>query len=78
MAVNEGPNELVVIGWLGTRTAYLNVGLLEAMKRYCAQNDIEPKGDDEQAYRLAITTDGATIEFFKFKDEFFTYDAGPL
>ncbi|MFW9927959.1 MAG: hypothetical protein ACFFD1_01045 [Candidatus Thorarchaeota archaeon] len=64
----EPPNRLVVIGWKGTRTAYLNLDREIAIIRYLADNP-EEAGD--------INREGFVQEFL-FEDKFATYDAWSL
>jgi hypothetical protein len=56
-------NKLIVIGWMGVKTAYLNISREEAIARYMkSHGDDEPPPDD-------------VITEFEFKDEFGVYDA---
>lgn len=54
-------NRLVVIGWIGCRTAYLNIDRDEAIKKYLA---------DHQESNL----DGTPVEEIQFESEFGTYE----
>lgn len=57
-------NTLVVIGWLGLRTAYLNVPEEEAVERYMKENDLTPE-DMKQVDK----------QVFTFQNSFGVYDA---
>lgn len=58
-------NKLIVIGWIGTMIAYLNISREEAIRRWMLSEETEtPPGDD-------------MIEEFEFTDKFWTYEAGP-
>ena len=56
-------NKIILIGWLGIKTAYLNISREEAIARYKQKNPHdEPEKDD-------------LIDEFQFDDEFWVYDA---
>lgn len=55
-------NTLTVIGWMGTKRAYLNLSREEAIARWVAS-----EGEAEPADGL--------IDIFEFDDEFAVYDA---
>lgn len=57
-------NTLIVIGWLGIKTCYLNVPREEAIARYLKEEDIT----DEKYIQDLITE-------FTFTDQFCAYDA---
>lgn len=59
-------NKLITIGWLGIRTAFLNVSREEAIRRYLQKN---PE-DADVADKL--------VHEFEFDDEFYTYEADAL
>lgn len=59
-------NNLVLIGWLGCRVAYLNISKEEAIKRFL-------KTDKDTTETELIDND--QIDEFKFDDEFNCYDA---
>lgn len=68
-ALSPATNTLVVIGWLGDRTAYVNVPREEAIDRYRKSRGMEP---DELLESRLIS------ESF-FTDELWAYDvSGPL
>jgi len=54
-------NKIIVIGFLGVQTCYLNVDMDEAKRRYCEENDIDE-----------ITVE--SVREFDIKDEFNVYD----
>jgi len=56
-------NKSVVIGFMGLRRAYLNVGLDDALKRYLKEEGAKELAREE------------TIQVFEFDDEFCVYDA---
>lgn len=58
-------NKLITIGWLGNKTAYLNVSKEDAIKRYL---------EDNPGYEDEIATPDFVSEF-DFTDEFGVYDA---
>ena len=55
-------NKLIVIGWMGVKTAYLNVPREEAINRYMQSRNVTSED----------------IEEFDFEDEFGVYDAWDL
>lgn len=60
-------NKLTVIGYLGSKSCYLNVPLLEAKRRYLVDN---PDSDLDDGFH--------SVDQFTFEDEFDAYDAwGP-
>lgn len=61
-------NTLVVIGCIGMRTAYLNVPMEEAIKRFLKAN---PEFADQ-------INDNGFIDQFHFDDAFGVYSAGPI
>jgi hypothetical protein len=61
-------NRLIVIGWLGIKTCYLNVDREEAIRRWCKQEGISVINEFE--HRL--------LQQFEFDDEFGAYDAWDL
>lgn len=58
---------LHVIGWMGSKRAYLDISPEEAARRYAAS---EPEHVEEFGM--------PQIQTFHFVDEFLTYDAEPL
>jgi len=54
-------NKIVVIGFLGMQSCYLNVDIEEAKKRYMEENPLEDLED-------------VTIREFEFDDRFEVYD----
>lgn len=60
-------NKLVVIGWLGSQSCYLNVPREEAERRYRIEWEIEDDG-------LSLNY---KVHEFEFEDEFETYSAYP-
>jgi len=54
-------NKIVVIGFLGIQSCYLNVDIEEAKKRYMEENPLEDLED-------------VTIREFEFDDRFEVYD----
>ena len=62
----EPKHTLTVIGWMGTKRAYLDVTEEEAIRRYC-----ETEGTDPEM----LKSDGLKAETFPFVDEFCVYDA---
>jgi len=62
-------NKLIVIGWLGTRTVYLNVTREEAIRRY-ATDEMIPDLKKAAAY----IEENKLLEEFEFVDEFWAYD----
>lgn len=62
----EPKHTLTVIGWMGTKRAYLDVTEEEAIRRYC-----ETEGTDPEM----LKSDGLKAETFPFTDEFCVYDA---
>ncbi len=58
-------NRLVLIGWLGCKKAYLNVGREDAIARYCAEEKEDP----------ANLLKDDIVEEFEFEDTFGAYDA---
>lgn len=61
-------NNLVIIGWLGAKEAFLNISKEEAVKRYF---EMYP---DEEEHRDSISE---TAFEFEFNDNFQVYDAWP-
>lgn len=61
----KSANSLVVIGWMGTRTAYLNVDRQVAIMRYLRENPEDAGNIDREGF----------VQEFAFDDEFCTYDA---
>jgi len=57
-------NKLVIIGWMGIKTAYLNMSKEDAIKRYLID---EP---DCESFDMP-----GFVECFEFDDEFGVYDA---
>jgi hypothetical protein len=55
-------NKLVAIGYMGCKSVYLNIDKEEAIKRYCASEDIIVEQFEEP------------IREFEFEDEFGAYD----
>jgi len=56
-------NKIILIGWLGAKTAYLNMSREEALAKYIKDNpNDEPEDND-------------LIDEFQFDDEFWVYDA---
>lgn len=58
-------NTLVIIGYIGSKSCYLNVPKEEALKRYCKEQNIDLEEMDERAF---------IITMFQFEDEFQAYD----
>ena len=54
-------NKIVVIGFLGDQSCYLNVDVEEAKKRYMEENELED-------------LEGVTTREFEFEDKFEVYD----
>ncbi|RUX60132.1 hypothetical protein [Mesorhizobium sp. M7A.F.Ca.CA.002.12.1.1] len=61
-------NKLVVIGWLGIKTCYLNLSREDAIKRY-KQDNPDSLFEEEALKRPDL------IQEFEFEDEFGAYDA---
>lgn len=61
-------NTLVIIGWMGAKTGYLNLSVKEAQKRWLHDNnDVNNAMDDNEI-------DGITKNLV-FRDSFGVYDA---
>jgi hypothetical protein len=58
-------NKLIVIGWMGTKMAYLNVPREEAINRFMKSNFTSRQ--DIEVFDF--------VREFEFEDEFGTYDA---
>jgi hypothetical protein len=63
-------NKLIVIGWMGVKTAYLNVPKEEAINRYMKSNFGTPRSANQEDL-----ADFDFVQEFEFEDEFGTYDA---
>ena len=66
-------NKLIVIGYLGSKTAYLNVSKEEAIRRYC-ENQWDPYSN-KTIEELVDEFDMRLYREFKFEDTFNVYDA---
>ena len=62
------PNELIVIGPVGMKQAYLNIPLHEALAQFCRCEGYSTEEVERYGW----------VRTFTFDDEFFVYDAGPL
>lgn len=58
-----GINKLIIIGFVGSKRCYMNIGREAAIGRYLVENDIE---------RSQLSDD--YIEELEFDDEFSVYD----
>jgi thymidylate kinase len=65
----ETKNSLVVIGYLGDKTAYLNLSKEEAIQRFMQDNLSDEDCNKEYVEKHY------NVEEFYFDDEFFVYDA---
>lgn len=59
-------NKLIVIGYLGIKTCYLNITESEAIERYCKDNSMSSTDYEEN--------NNLTIDSYDFDDEFYAYD----
>lgn len=57
-------NKLVIIGWMGDNTCYLNVSKEEAVRRWKAVNP--------ESYEINVDSDD--VRELEFEDEFGAYD----
>jgi hypothetical protein len=57
-------NKIIVIGYIGSKSCYLNIEKEEAIKRYCEVNKISIEEFDEKEFNLDV------IEFY---DVFIVY-----
>lgn len=62
-------NKLITIGFMGVKTAFLNVPMEEACRRYGIEQDLDPPTKEQ------IENGGYEISEFEFDDEFGVYDA---
>jgi hypothetical protein len=58
-------NKLIVIGWMGVKTAYLNVPREEAINRYMQSENVTSEDIEDFDF----------VQEFDFEDEFGVYDA---
>ena len=63
-------NKIVVIGYTGGKTCYLNVERSEAIRRYLLDTD---EGDTPEARQEL--EDSGLVKELEFRDEFCVYDA---
>jgi hypothetical protein len=61
-------NKLIVIGWMGVKTAYLNVPEEEALRRWLQSNSATREDIEDFDF----------VQEFDFEDEFGVYDAWDL
>lgn len=59
-------NKIISIGWLGSKSCYLNISREEAIQRYLVNNP----GDSD------YLDDSGFITEFEFTDEFWAYSVG--
>lgn len=62
-------NKLIVIGYMSSKRAYLNINREEAIRRYKASDGVGDEFDAELLLRPDL------IEEIEFEDEFCVYDA---